>query len=70
MGWIRPFKRRTIQISRHVNVKKQGRVAPEYDTRDNYSGRSQATGPRIPCGTHVDKKVASDPPLGHNLPGR
>lgn len=45
-------------------------ISPESGTRDSYCGPSQATDPRIPCGTHAGKKAASDPPLRHNLPDK
>jgi len=53
-----------------VDNKEGENIAPECGTQDNYCGPSRATDPRIPCGTHADKKAASDPPLNYNLPDK
>ena len=70
MWWIRPLKEDQIQYGTFVGNKEGKNPAPESGTRDSYYAPSRASGPHIPCGTHVDKKAASDPPLGYNLPDK
>jgi hypothetical protein len=64
-----PFRRGEI-FSNGFKGKRKEKIAPECDTRDNYCDPSRASDPRNPCGTHADKKVASDPPQDYNLPDR
>jgi hypothetical protein len=67
-GVVTPFrKKKKGSIRTFVDYRK---IAPESDTRDSYCDPSRATDPRNPYGTHADKKAASAPPLGCNLPDR